>query len=371
MTVGENPRMTYRRHIEKRIRPGNVRASSLINMTLHEPVDVAAPRHALSPTSRPALGVTIYGCAPDENDLFQELAPRFGVRPTIIGAAISEDNTGLLAGNRHVSVGHKTPVSNSTLGALARAGVEYLSTRSAGCDHIDVEHARELGITVGTVSYSPDSVADYTVMMMLMVLRDTKAMLRRVDGHDYRLSGVRGRELRDMTVGVIGPGRIGRAVMDRLRGFGCGVLIHGTGAGTGVSLDTLLANSDIVTLHTPLTAETRHLLDRRSIARMKPGACVINTGRGGLIDTEALVEALEAGRLGGVALDVVEGEKGIFYADRRDEPIVDNDPLLRLHRHPAAIISPHTAYYTDRALRDVVENSLINCVNFARGKRHG
>jgi D-specific alpha-keto acid dehydrogenase len=134
-----------------------------------------------------------------------------------------------------------------------------------------------------------------------------------------------------------------------------------------VSLDELLRLSDVVTLHTPLTADTHHLLDRRRIARMRPGAFVVNTGRGPLIDTAALIPALESGRLGGAALDVVEGEEGIFYADRRDTPI-DNELLLRLHRLPNVLISPHTAYFTDHALSDTVENSLINCRNFAGGK---
>ena len=129
-----------------------------------------------------------------------------------------------------------------------------------------------------------------------------------------------------------------------------------------VSLDELLQQSDIVTLHTPLTAETHHLLDRRRIERMKHGAVIVNTGRGALLDTEALVSALESGRLGGAALDVLEGEEGIFYADCRDKPI-ESRLLLRLHKLPNVLISPHTAYYTDHALRDTVEQSLTNCLS--------
>jgi len=132
----------------------------------------------------------------------------------------------------------------------------------------------------------------------------------------------------------------------------------------------LLQLADIVTLHTPLNADTHHLVNRQRIAQMKDGAFIINTGRGSLLDTEALVAALESGRLGGAALDVLEGEEGIFYADCRDKPI-DSEPLLRLHRMPNVLISPHTAYYTDHALSDTVKNSLINCLNFESGKQHG
>lgn len=334
----------------------------------------ARTRHAQAPPPVvPAVGVTIYGCGRDEEVLFREMAPRFGVVPTITGAAIGEGNAGLAAGNRRISVDHKTPIGNGALEALSRGGVQYISTRSVGCDHIDVDYAASLGITVGNVSYSPDGVADYTVMLMLMAVRDAKAVLRRADVHDYRLGAARGRDLRDMTVGVVGAGRIGTAVVERLRGFGCQVLIHSgrIGGGEGhVPLDVLLALSDVVSLHTPLTGDTRHLLGRGRIARMKRGAIVVNTGRGGLVDTAALAEALEDGRLGGAALDVLEGEEGIFYADRRERPF-DNEPLLRLQRLPNAIISPHTAYYTERALRDTVKNSLINCVNFAVRKQHG
>jgi D-specific alpha-keto acid dehydrogenase len=252
--------------------------------------------------------------------------------------------------------------------ALSKAGVAYISTRSVGCNHIDCDYAESVGIVVETVAYSPDSVADYTLMLMLMALRDAKTVIRRADVHDYRLSDVRGKELRDLTVGVVGMGRIGGAVMNRLRGFGCRALACDTRPTTSadyVSLGELLEQSDIVTLHTPLTAETHHLLDRDRIGQMKHGAVLVNTGRGALLDTEALVAALESGRLGGAALDVLEGEEGIFYADCRDQPIASR-LLLRLHDLPNVLISPHTAYYTDRALRDTVANSLTNCV-----KRHG
>ncbi|MFD0818592.1 NAD(P)-dependent oxidoreductase [Micromonospora zhanjiangensis] len=289
----------------------------------------------------------MYGCGQDEAALFRELAPRLGVRPTII--------------------------EDAALLALSQVGVEYISTRSIGYNHIDMAYAQSVGISVGNVAYSPDSVADYTLMLMLMAVRQMKATIRRTDAHDYRLSDARGKELRDLTVGVVGTGRIGSAVMDRLRGFGGPVLAYDTYHGTAaryVPLDELLLESDIVTLHTPLTEETYHLLSRQRIAQLPYGAFVVNTGRGALIDTEALVEALESGRLGGAALDVVEGEEGVFYTDCRDKPIASK-ALLRLQEMPNVLISPHMAYYTDHALRDTVENSLINCVNFERDKQYG
>jgi D-specific alpha-keto acid dehydrogenase len=293
--------------------------------------------------------------------------------PTITEAAVSEANIELAFGNRCISVGHKTQITNSTLLALSQAGVMYISTRSIGYNHINVKYAESVGISVENVAYSPDSVADYTLMLMLMAVRNAKSIIRRVDTHDYRLNDVRGKELRDLTIGVIGTGRIGTAVMDRLRGFGCRILAYDNRPKTSahyVSLDKLLQQSDIVTLHTPLDADTYHLLNRRRIEQMKHGAFIINTGRGSLLDTEALIPALEGGRLGGAALDVLEGEEGIFYADRRNKSI-ESKWLLRLQQLPNVLISPHTAYYTDHALSDTVENSIINCLNFESRKQHG
>jgi D-specific alpha-keto acid dehydrogenase len=319
------------------------------------------------------MGITVYGCGLDEAQLFCEIAPGLGVVPTITGAPVCEGNVGLAAGNRCISIGHKAQVTNSTLLALREAGVTYISTRSVGHNHIDVTYAHRVGITVETVSYSPHGVADYTLMLMLMVVRHAKSVITRAHVHDYRLNDVRGKELRDLTIGVIGTGRIGGAVIDRLRGFGCQTLAYDTGSKTSadyVPLGALLEQSDIVTLHTPLTAGTHHLIDRRRLDRMKHGAVIVNTGRGALLDTEALVSALESGRLGGAALDVLEGEEGIFYADCSAKPI-ESQLLRRLHKLPNALITPHTAYYTDRALSDTVKNSIANCLRFSRESLHG
>jgi D-specific alpha-keto acid dehydrogenase len=317
------------------------------------------------------MGITIYGCERDEAVLFREVASRFGVVPTITEAAVSEANIELASGNQCISVDHKAHIADHALLTLSQAGVRYVSTRSIGYNHINVEYAESVGILVENVAYSPDSVADYTLMLMLMVVRNAKSVIRRADAHDYRLSEVRGKELRDLTVGVVGTGRIGAAVLARLRGFGCRVLAFDKRPGADADylpLDELLRLSDVVTLHTPLDADTHHLLDGRRIAQLKEGAFVINTGRGSLVDTGALISALESGRLGGAALDVLEGEEGIFYADCRNKPI--ESKLLRLQRLPNVVVSPHVAYYTEHALRDTVENSLVNCLNFASERQH-
>ncbi|HBA0433008.1 TPA: D-lactate dehydrogenase VanH-A, partial [Enterococcus faecium] len=274
--------------------------------------------------------------------------------------------------NQCISVGHKSEISASILLALKRAGVKYISTRSIGCNHIDTTAAKRMGITVDNVAYSPDSVADYTMMLILMAVRNVKSIVRSVEKHDFRLDSDRGKVLSDMTVGVVGTGQIGKAVIERLRGFGCKVLAYSRSRSIEVNyvpFDELLQNSDIVTLHVPLNTDTHYIISHEQIQRMKQGAFLINTGRGPLVDTYELVKALENGKLGGAALDVLEGEEEFFYSDCTQKPI-DNQFLLKLQRMPNVIITPHTAYYTEQALRDTVEKTIKNCLDFERRQEH-
>jgi len=342
---------------------------------LRDAVDVALlslPR-VLGDQAVSGVGLTVYGCEPDEADLFNELGPRFGVVPTITRDAVSAAGVNSMAGGRCISVGHKSEIGERTLRALHHAGVEYISTRSIGFDHIDLAAARDLGITVENVVYAPDGVAEYTLMLILMAIRNATRIVSAAARHDFRLSGSRGKDLRHMTVGVVGAGNIGGAVIRRLEGFGCRVLAcsstrtTASAAATFVSLDELLLESDIVTLHLPLGPDTHHVMGRQQIARMKEGAFLINTGRGPLVDTGALLLALERGHLGGAALDVLEGEEGIFYLDCTERSI-DHRFLLRLQQLPNVIITPHAAYYTERALYDTVEGTLINCLRFERSR---
>lgn len=318
-------------------------------------------------------GITVYACEPDEAALFRSLAAQYGVALTLVSVPPALDDAALRRApdSRCVSVGHKSEVSAAMLRAMKRAGVEHLSTRSIGLDHIDLVAAEELGIVVENAVYAPDGVADFTVMLLLMALRGAKRLVGAVARSDFRLAGVRDRDLRDLTVGVVGTGRIGSAVIERLGGFGCRLVTYDPirSVRDGVSFAELLRTSDIVTLHAPLTPQTRHLLGQREFSAMKSGAVLINTARGGLVDTAAMIRALDDGRLGGVALDVLEDEHGHFYADRTTAP--DDHPFLRrLQELPNAIVTPHTAYYTVRALRDTVEQTLAKCAAFERNRAH-
>lgn len=317
--------------------------------------------------------IVVFGCEADEAEAFQRLSRAFGVAVSLLREAVSERSVTAAIGCRCVSVSHKAELSRPLLLALRNTGVKYVCTRSIGLNHIDLQAAGELGITVGTAAYSPGSVADYCVMLMLMLTRGTKAVLGRAAQGDFRLRGVRGKELRDMTVGVVGTGRIGRAVVERLRGFGCTVLAYDRERQADlpyVPFSRLLQSSDILTLHVPLAADTFHMIGRAQFRRMKKGAMLINTARGALVDTGALVEALETGTVGGAALDVLEGEEGIFYHDRPRQA-AEHPYLQTLQRMPNVIVTPHTAYHTERALTDTVTNTIQNCLNFERSLENG
>ena len=314
------------------------------------------------------LGLTVYGCEPDETVVFKELSPHFGVTPTMTTAAVSETNVAAAPGNRCISVGHKSEISAPMLLALKETGVEHISTRSIGVNHIDLDAAGQLGITVENVTYAPDGVADFTLMLILMPIRNAKDTVRSANNYDFRLRSVRGRELRDMTVGVVGVGNIGTAVIRRLHGFGCRVLAsnnrrHAAAAADFVPLDELLRESDIVTLHLPLNPETHHLIGRKEIETMKQGAYLINTGRGALVDTDALVVALEDGTLGRRRVGRAGG-RGRALLLRLHEPT--GRPSLAAKVATASERDHHTAHGVlhRRALYDTVEQTLIKCLDF-------
>ncbi|GLU40716.1 2-hydroxyacid dehydrogenase [Pseudomonas sp. NBRC 100443] len=266
-------------------------------------------------------------------------------------------------------------LSRPVLEQLAAGGTRLIALRSAGYNHVDLTAAHALGLTVARVpAYSPHAVAEHAVGLVLALCRHLHRAYNRTREGDFSLHGLTGFDLHGKTVGVVGSGQIGQVFAQIMRGFGCQVLaydpypnpaIEALG-GRFVGLDQLLAESDIISLHCPLNDATRHLVNADSLQRMKRGAMLINTGRGALVDTPALIEALKSGQLGYLGLDVYEEEAEIFFADRSDLPLQD-DVLARLLTFPNVIITAHQAFLTREALAAIAGTTLDNIGAWRQG----
>ena len=301
----------------------------------------------------------------DEAVYFQQFAREYGIELGICREAPTLENAHLAAGYPYLSI-ITSKIDEELMAEFARLGVKMISTRTVGYDHIDLEAARRYGVGVSNATYTPECVADYTIMLMLMAIRKMKRIMERASINDFSLEGIQGRLLSSFTVGVIGAGKIGREVIRRLSGFGCRVYVHDLyqddkleGA-VWADLDTIYAQCDLITLHMPLTEENFHLINRDSLARMRDGVVLINTARGGLIDSDALIEGLESGKVGAAGLDVVEKEFGLYYYDLKSK-VLDNRQLSILRGFPNVVVTPHMAFYTDQSISDMVGHSLQSC----------
>lgn len=263
------------------------------------------------------------------------------------------------------------------MAALADKGVQLITLRCAGFNGVDLAAAEHHCITVTRVpAYSPHAVAEHAFALLLAVVRRIHKSYVRVREMDFSLDGLVGFNLYHKTMGIIGTGRIGQAAMAIAKGFGMRVLAYDSypqpelADSLGfeyVPLETLLEQSDVISLHLPLTAESRHLIDASTLARMKPGAVLINTSRGGLIESTALIAALKDGRLGGVGLDVYEMEEGVFFEDHSESGLQD-DQLARLLTFPNVLVTSHQGFLTREALTNIAETTLANASAFALGE---
>lgn len=319
------------------------------------------------------MKIAVYSCRPDETALFNEYGEKYQVELIMTKETPALSNSSFVEGCQAVSV-ISAPVSAALIEDWHKRGIKMISTRTIGYEHIDSVRARELDITVSNVSYTPRTVAEYTVMTILMALRRMKAIMTRYIGQDYSLQDIRGRELHHMTVGVIGTGRIGENVIKYLSGFGCRILAYAMyqkedvkQLAEYVDLDTIWEKCDVITVHAPATKETYHMLNRETMGKMKDGVVLINMARGSMIDTDALIEALESGKVGAAALDMVEGDNGIYYKDHKYAP-TGHHAMAVLNAMPNVLMTPHTAFFTDEAVSDMVEFSIKSCVDTLNGE---
>jgi D-lactate dehydrogenase len=289
---------------------------------------------------------------------------------------LDERTADLASGHEAVCIFVNDLVTAATSARLAELGVRVIALRCAGYNNVDVDAAKRLGLTVVRVpAYSPEAVAEHTLALILASDRHIHRAHHRVREGNFSLDGLLGRGLHGATAGVVGTGRIGQHVARLLVAFGCTVLAHdpfvdGELVALGVKyveLDELWASADIVALTCPLTAETFHLVDAAAIETMKPGVMLVNTGRGALIDTAAVIDGLKSGHIGSLALDVYEEEGPLFFEDRSAELIRD-DVFARLLTFPNVLLTAHQAFFTEPALRSIAEITLANLDDIEAGR---
>jgi len=291
--------------------------------------------------------------------------------------ALNETTAPTVAGAQAVCAFVNDHLDPATLRIIAAQGVEMVALRCAGFNMIDLDVARELGMRVTRVpAYSPSAVAEHAVALLLALNRRIFRAFNRIRDHNFSLDGLVGFDIAGKTVGVIGAGKIGKKAARIMRGFESRVLVHDEYRDEEwarqtdveyVSLEQLFRESDIITLHVPLLETTRFLINENSIAQMKDGVIIINTSRGKLVDTGALIEGLKSGRVGGVGLDVYEEEEQIFFHDRSDE-ILEDAELAYLLTFPNAIVTAHQAFLTNEALDEIASVTVGNLRAFFEGK---
>ncbi|MCI3280259.1 2-hydroxyacid dehydrogenase [Synechococcus sp. PCC 6717] len=284
---------------------------------------------------------------------------------------LTPQTASLAQGNEAVCVFVNDDVGAATLQQLAALGVRLVTLRCNGFNNVDLRAAADLGITVTRVSnYSPYSVAEHTVGLILMLNRKLHRAYNRVRDDNFALDGLMGFDLHGCTVGIIGTGKIGRVVGQIMAGFGCRLYCYDpypnealAAIATYTSLDTLLSEADIITLHCPLTDTNQHLINHDTIAQMKRGVMLINTSRGKLVDTKAVIEGIKSGQIGYVGIDVYEEEDSLFFQDLSDT-IIQDDTFQLLQSFPNVVITAHQAFFTRNALEDIAATTLENLSHF-------
>jgi D-lactate dehydrogenase len=290
---------------------------------------------------------------------------------------LTRETAALARGADAVCVFVNDQLDRPCLEAVAAQGVKLIALRCTGFNNVDLVAAKALRLPVTRVPvYSPHAVAEHAVALLLALNRKIHRAFNRVRELNFALHGLEGFDLHGKTAGIVGTGKIGRLVAQILRGFGMSILAHDPGpdrawaAQHGVAYSdaaSVVGLSDVISLHVPLTPETRHLIRRETLERMKPGVILINVSRGALIETRALIEALKSGRLGGVALDVYEEEEGIFHEDLSGQ-VLQDDELARLLTFPNVLITAHQAFLTHEALADIARTTVANLRALVEGR---
>ncbi len=318
------------------------------------------------------MRVALFSTKPYEREFFTSANREYGHELVFLEPRLTPDTALLAEGFTAVCIFVNDQASAPVIQSLAQGSTRLLALRSAGYNHVDLNAAAEHGLTVVRVpAYSPYAVAEHAVALIMALNRKTHRAYARVREGNFELDGLLGFDIHGLTVGVVGTGKIGIEFARIMNGFGCRLLGYdpypnpeaGKLGMDYVALDELFARSDIISLHTPLTPETYHLISTDSIARMKHGVMLINTSRGALVDAAAAIEGLKTGQIGYLGLDVYEEEADLFFEDLSDK-IIQDDVFARLLTFSNVVITGHQAFFTRNALRGIADTTLANIRDF-------
>jgi len=318
------------------------------------------------------MKIAMFSAKPWVHQAFEPLAESFSAQITWLEPRLEPATAALAAGHEVVCVFVNDQVDATVIQRMKDIGVRLIALRCAGFNNVDLKAASRSGVGVVRVpAYSPYAVAEHAVGMMLCLNRRFHRAWTRVLEGNFALDGLLGFDMHGKTVGVVGTGKIGHVLCDILKGFGCRILAYDTlpdaslsAAGAEyVDLPTLYARSDIISLHCPLTPGTRHMIDAAALESMKKGVMIVNTSRGPLIDTNAVIAALKSGKIGYLGLDVYEEEQGLFSEDL-SEQVIQDDTFVRLQTFPNVLITAHQAFFTKEAVDNIARITLENIKEF-------
>jgi len=321
------------------------------------------------------MRVAVFSSKLYDEEYLRAAADGSGHKLDFFEAKLNCDHVPLAAGYDAVCVFVHDELDAEVLRKLAEGGTRFVALRAAGFNNVDLTVAAEVGIHVGRVpAYSPYAVAEHSVALILSLLRRTYRAYNRVRDGNFALDGLLGYDLHDRCVGVVGTGRIGTVFARIMSGFGCRLMAYDPYPNDAlrelgakyVELPQLFAESDVIALHAPLTPDTHHIVNRQSLELVKPGVMIVNTSRGGLIDTEAAIDALKDGRLGYLGLDVYEEEHALGFFEDLSQDIIQDDTFARLLTFPNVLITAHQGFFTQEALQNIAETTIANLSAFER-----
>ena len=317
------------------------------------------------------MKIAFYSTKPYDRIWFEPLAKEYGFSLHFMEVPCNEETIFMSAGYDAICIFVNDYVNKQMIEKLYEMKVKAILLRSAGYNHVDIKAAEDKIAVLRVPSYSPEAVAEYAAALLLSVNRFTHKAYGRTRDFNMSINGLMGRDLNNKIAGVVGTGKIGQAMIRILEGFGMSILAYDPYPVKGldveyVSLEELMKKADVISLHCPLTKETKHIINKKTIAKMKDNVYLINTSRGALIDTEALIEGLLSKKFAGVGLDVYEEEEGVFYEDRSND-IMEDELLARLTTFPNVIITSHMGFFTREAMQSIAIETLENAYALENG----